>query len=126
MQLEDSNNNLCLYCEGKEHLLRYCLGRLGNSWIHRKAILSEDSSSERLTLSATVVSPSGVRSAVSAFVVSGCAGSFIHSSLVAKHHLRVTHLRKPLCISSISGEGLARYTQYCTLPLIVQNRAMHR
>lgn len=62
-----------------------------------------------------LISPTGARFAVSAFVDPGSVSNVIHSSLVAKHCLPVTRLEKSLSISSISREVLAGSIQYHTL-----------
>lgn len=69
---------------------------------------------------------SGAKFQVSAFVDSGSAGNFIHSSLVAQHQLPLVRLEKPLSVSSINGEILPEPVWFHTLPINLQIGALHQ
>lgn len=86
--------------------LSYEAGKLQCLGFMREATLCEDYSSLRITMPAALVTQSGTSCAVQAFVDAGLVGNFIHSSLIAKHHLLVTRLEKPLSIASINKEVL--------------------
>lgn len=49
-----------------------------------------------------------------------------HSTLVAKHHLPVIRLEKPLSVSSINGEVLTGSVQFYTVPLSLRIGTLHQ
>lgn len=107
-----NSNNLWYVCTvwAKNYFLQDCQvrpGKLQCLGFVREVILGEDSSSQCLHVLATMISLLGPSFVVLTLVDSGSGKKFIHSSLKEKHHLPVTHLKKPLSISSINREVLA-------------------
>lgn len=88
--------------------------------------LGEVSYSQCLNFPATLILPYGTNLSVSAFVDSGFAGNFIHSSLVTKHQISVIQLEKLLSVSSINDEVLPGPVQFCLVPLSLHIGALHQ